>query len=476
MLTDIRFWILLCFILRLIGITNPPLEVSHNWRQTLGTMVTRNFMEVDRNLLYPRIDIGGDHAGIAGMEFPLLSYGAYLMALIFGYQHWYGRLLNLIVSSFGTYYFFCLVRDQLKCKRLAFYSTMVFLFSLWFSCSRKIMPDTLSMSFVIAALYHGFRYLESSAHHICYKRLDIVLFGVFSTCGMLTKLPSGYLLVILVLPFFLNQMGIARRIVFAAVSLLSLGSTLAWFFYWVPHLESEHGVSHFFMGTGLISGFKALIEHLPLVSKRFYETALKYIGFILFLIGLGWSIVKRNRPILGMLLCCTPAFLAVMVVSGYNFAHHTYYVIPFVPVMALLAGAGIRAINHRGIVIALLAAVCIEGVSDQQHDFRIKPHNKRLLALEADLDATCARDALILVNGSGSPTALYFAHRRGWSLTNRAMAKKGQIKSLQRRGLERIVILNNVLGATDMRLSLPVVLQRDAYTIYSIEIPRLRSE
>ena len=37
-LKDIRFWIIFLFLLRLYGITNPPLEVGHNWRQTTVAM------------------------------------------------------------------------------------------------------------------------------------------------------------------------------------------------------------------------------------------------------------------------------------------------------------------------------------------------------------------------------------------------------------------------------------------------------
>ena len=98
---DIRFWIILFFFIRLIGITNPPLEIGHNWRQTTVTMVSRNFLETDNNIFYPRIDIAGNKTGITGMEFPLFNYLTYLVSEIFGYQHWYGRLINLIISSLG---------------------------------------------------------------------------------------------------------------------------------------------------------------------------------------------------------------------------------------------------------------------------------------------------------------------------------------------------------------------------------------
>ena len=141
LLQDIRFWILLFFVIRLIGITNPPLEVSHNWRQTTVTMVSRNFLEIDNNILYPRIDIAGEKTGITGMEFPLLNYSIYVLAEIFGYQHWYGRLINLFISSIGLWLFYKLILLYFT-ERIAIYSTIILTVSIWFQFSRKIMPDT----------------------------------------------------------------------------------------------------------------------------------------------------------------------------------------------------------------------------------------------------------------------------------------------------------------------------------------------
>ncbi len=68
-------------------------------------MPARNFLEVDANIFYPRIDIAGEKTGITGMEFPLLNYIIFLQAKIFGYAHWYGRLINLIVSSVRLFIF-----------------------------------------------------------------------------------------------------------------------------------------------------------------------------------------------------------------------------------------------------------------------------------------------------------------------------------------------------------------------------------
>jgi hypothetical protein len=466
--SDIRFWILLCFLVRLIGITHPPLEAGHNWRQTLGTMVIRNFCETEANILHPRIDIGGDRAGITGMEFPLFNYLGYLVSCRFGYQHWYGRLINLIVSSLGLYMFYSLIRDHLKDQPLAFYSTIALLFSLWFSYSRKIMPDTFSMSLIITAVYFGCQYLSPQDKQHKSRWINLLLFGVMATAGMLTKLPSGYLLAILAVSLFKCRTETVRVISFLAVSAACLCVTWLWYGCWVPYLAAEYQVSHFYLGTGLTSGLRELTPHLPLVLKRFYETPLKYIGFSLSLFGLGWALVRKERSILTILLFCFPPFLAVILVSGYNFAHHAYYVIPYVPVMALLAGLGLKAIRPRSLLLFLLFAMCIEGIAARQNDFRIKAKHRALLSLETDLDGCSGRDELIAVNGSGSPTAIYFAHRKGWSLSNDEILNKPFIEDLQKRGLRFVVILNNAFGATPVTLSFPRVIEKEAYTIYTL--------
>lgn len=102
---DIRFWIVLFFLIRMIGISNPPLDASHNWRQCTGIMAARNFLEVDPCILYPRVDDNAGNSGVVGMEFPVMNYGIFLLSKIFGFHDWFGRLINLIVSSFGVYFF-----------------------------------------------------------------------------------------------------------------------------------------------------------------------------------------------------------------------------------------------------------------------------------------------------------------------------------------------------------------------------------
>lgn len=457
---DIRFWIVLFFLIRLYGITNPPLEVGHNWRQTTVTMVARNFLEVDNNIFFPRVDFAGEKSGITGMEFPLLNYLIYLVSLIFGYQHWYGRLINLIISSLGMYYYYKLITKYFG-ERVAFFATILLAVSLWFSFSRKIMPDTFAMSFVIAGIYYGTNYLDTNRKP--YLHLAAYFFLTFT--GILSKLPAGYLLILFVLFFADPKISLKRKVVFAGVTLAGLIPVFVWYFYWVPHLVKTYGFWHFFMGESFAKGFREIMNHLPQTLGRFYETAMKYTGFAVFCFGLIYAILRKEKRILLVFFFSFAAFCIIIFKAGYTFYHHNYYIIPFVPVMALVAGYGLsREILSRYAVI-LLVIVSVEGIADQQHDFRIKEKYERLLQLEPDLDKISGRDALICVN-TNYPTPIYFAHRKGWRVSNEELRDPEYMQDLVSKGLRYIIILKRCFG-TEVKLdNHRKLLENEDYCIY----------
>lgn len=456
---DIRFWIILLFILRLYGIWLPPLETVHNWRQTTVAMVARNFLETDPNILYPRVDFAGDKTGITGMEFPLLNYLIYLVSFVFGYQHWYGRLINLAVSSMGIYYFYLLVKKYFHWD-IAFYSAFVLLFSLWFSYSRKIMPDTFSLSLMIMGLYYGTNYLESKN-----KFKPLILYFIFTLFAILSKLPSGYLLVIFI-PFVFNKStGQIPKIIFSGTTAVLVAAVSAYYFYWVPYLVEEYGFWHFYMGKSMQEGFYELILLIDRTLVNFYEEALKYFGFLMFLFGLFMAFRRKNKTLVIVFLLSFAGFLMVMLKAGSAFSNHAYYILPFVPVMALVAGYGISRVKSRKLVLIILLAIALEGLLNQKQDFFIHSDNMAIYGLEEDLDAVSERTDLILINSGNYPTPMYFAHRKGWITFNENIADSAYISDLQEKGLKYIVILKKTFG-TELILDYTTVFQNEDYTIY----------
>lgn len=408
--SDIRSWIVLFFLLRLIGITNPPLETGHNWRQSLTAMIARNFLETDNNILYPRVDMAGDLSGIIGSEFPLFNYVIYLFSLLFGYSHWYGRLINLIVSGFGTFAFYKLI-EKLTDKKIAFNSTLIFLASIWFAFSRKIMPDTFSVSLVLMGLQCCSSYLQTGS------KLKLLLFFVFTTLGMLCKIPALSLLAPVILIFYSPKIEHQKKISVFAGSFLSLLLVWLWYFQWVPLLLNQYHYQLYFP-KGILEGLREIIPLAKSFFQKFYFDALSSYSSIPFVLAGIFLIFKESNQNLKMgfgLLTLT--FLVFTLKTGAVFPQHNYYIIPFVPVMAFTAGYAISKLPSQYLKVALFLLLT-EAMLNQQHDFFLKESEKYKLQLEQICNQNIGKKDLIVINGGNSPQTIYFCNRKGWTIEN----------------------------------------------------------
>jgi hypothetical protein len=463
LLKDIRFWIVFFFLIRLIGITNPPLEVAHNWRQTTVTMVARNFLEIDNNILYPRIDFAGEKTGITGMEFPVLNYLIYLVSELFGYQHWYGRLINLMISSMGIWWFFKLIRNYFT-KEIAFNASLILLVSIWFQFSRKIMPDTFSMSLIIGGIYYASNYFNNE---IKSKKIFHLFFSIFLLLvGVLSKLPSGYLFVVFLFFIIDKDIVIQRKIIFLVILSLVMIPVIFWYFYWVPMLVEKYQFWHFFMGKSISLAIQELQNNIGDAFKRFYDTALKFIGFGVFVFGIIMAIRQKEKRILYLFLITFLGFIVIILKAGFHFTHHSYYIIPFVPIMALIAGYGLSLIKNKKIAIFLLIAICLEGIGNQLQDFRIKKEDKAILNLEKELDQFSSKNELVLINSGECPTTMYFTHRKGWIATDEKIANENYINELVKKGLKYIIILKNDDHNEIKLTNRKILFQNGHHTIY----------
>lgn len=460
---EIRFWILLFFLLRLYGITEPPLEIGHNWRQTTVLMAARNFYEIDNHIAYPRVDFAGEKTGITGMEFPILNYLIYCTALVFGYDHWYGRLINLIISSLGLWFYYQFIKKYFS-EKVAFYSTLILASSIWFSFSRKIMPDTFSTSFIIASLYYGTNYLESDQRRLWQLLAYVFCLGV----GMMSKIPTGYLLILLCIWFIMPGLPMGRKVLLGFLTGMVLVPVAYWYFVWVPYLVEHYGFWHFFMGKSIPQGAYELGQSVHEAAAKFYDVALKYSGFAMFLFGLFYATFQREKKVILPFLLTFSGFLVIMLKAGFTFSYHNYYIIPFVPVMAFVAGYGLAHLPFVKFQPFLLAFIIIEGILNQQHDFRIKPNEQALLQLESDLDKISQRSDLILINSGENPTPMYFAHRKGWINDNQAIQNSEYIAALKTKGLKFIVILKKAFGSEIHLPSYKKVFENEDYCIYAL--------
>lgn len=460
-INDIRIWLLFFLLLRMFAINNPPLETQHNWRQTTVCMVARNFVETDARICFPRIDIAGNLTGITGMEFPLLNYLIYLVSLVFGYEHYWGRIINLLVSTVGLWYFYRIVKLYFQHKH-AFYATLLMVFSLWFSFSRKIMPDTFSVSLILISLYYGIAFFRRQK-----PIKDLLLYTIFAVLGMLSKIPAAIMLAPLLFVILKSNTSLQKKIVFSLLSFVAVVPTVFWYYYRVPYLTTHYGFSHFFMGVDISEGLQHLWNDKFGVMFRFYDSAMKYIGFLLFVAGTFMAFRNSEKNLIYPFVVISVLFVVFMIVSGPNFAEHNYYIIPYIPLMALIAAYPLTRIKHKKLAIIILIAAGVEGIAGQQHDFFINKERMALMQLETDLNKICPRNTLIVINSNDYPTPMYFAHRKGWIASNNDLQNEQYIKKINRKGCRYIVVLKKVFG-TAIDIKYPIIHNCKNYTIYSI--------
>jgi 4-amino-4-deoxy-L-arabinose transferase-like glycosyltransferase len=459
---NIGFWIIVFFLIRLIGILNPPLETEHNWRQTFTCMIARNFFESNPNIMYPQVDTSGNRPGYVGSEFPLFNYIIFIISLIFGYQHWYGRLINLIISSAGVY-FFSLLTEKITDRKTALAAGIILLSSIWFSFSRKIMPDTFSISLMIIGLYFCYSFITKGA------KLHLWLFILFASLGILAKIPAISYLILLIIPLSSKKQSpyIKEGLMLGILIILIVNS--AWYLYWVPRLIKTYGNQLYWART-IRDGFMELIRNWPGTLEKFYFSSFRsFIAFACFLTGIFFIIKDKKKYLITGFLLFSAVFGVFMIKSGSVFSTHSYYIIPFTPVMAVIGGYAVSHIPSRFYFIPLVV-VALEGILNQQHDFFIKKTELYKLELEQIADSIGNKDDLFIVNDKGSPQILYFTHRKGWSVNNETMTDEKSINSFIKKGADYILI--DKKSFENKVLKYPVAFQNDNITIYKLAVDR----
>ena len=462
---DIRFWLVLFFIIRLYAITAPPLEFQHPWRQADGLMIARNFYETLPNIFYPMVDTAGEKSGITGSEFPILNYLIYLTALLFGYDHWYGRLIVLIVSTLGSFYFYKCIKKFFD-ETVAFNATLILMASYWFSYSRKTFPDCFAASLCLIALYFVLEYLEKG------KITDLIIFLLLATLGGLSKITSMVLLSVVAIPILFQSYPTSRKVWTTGVSGLVLIAVATWYFIWVPHLNETYGYGdHFLMGYTFSEGWAQILNEWPGVLRRLFIRTTKYLGFIIFAGSLIYILYKKQWLVFWLFIIPYFFFLLIIVKTGASVIADQYYILSSIPAIAFVSGYGLSQLPNKKVMLLILFAIVIENVGDQTGDFRPHPINKAFANLESIADSVSRRDDLIVANSDEHcPTAMYFAHRKGWTVSPAKIAEPGFLEEVKQKGCKFVLICKQMYGEDyDVKLDLPQVFESESFRVYSLQ-------
>lgn len=431
---NINFYILINFVVGLENILLSPLD-DHAWRQTLTISMARNYLEFP-NFFFPRIDNCTNTEGIIASEFPLYQYILFIFYKIFGYQDWYGRLLNWVLSSIMLFYFYDILK-RISNKNIAFYSTFVIMSSIIFQFARKSMPDAFSMSFIMFGVWLVFQYFENK------KGKNLILSFFFITIGLLSKLSYITFLSFLLFPIIDKKIEKSLKIKTTISLTISILLVYIWYFIWVPYLESNYH-NPLIYPYSLSEGWKIVSEHIDEAIGRFrFDAFSSSVPYTLSLLGLVVSIFFKNWNYIYFSTIFILISIFLIIKSGVTFYSHTYYVMFCVPLLAFWAGYFISNFPIKSNYIKLLFTFLIlyNGfLFNKKVSFNLN-ENKHLLSLGSIINNYVGKNEKIMINtGMLNPTSLFFANRKGWAVNPDVVKKYTWVPDFKKDGLKYIII------------------------------------
>lgn len=406
-------------------------------------MVARNFSE-NFSILHPFVDMEGGKE--IAMEFPFFNYLIFLMNRLFGFAHWYGRLLNLIITSAGLFFFYKII-EQIFSRQTAFYAALLLGVSVFFSFGRKIMPDTFSISLVLLGIWAGFLFVKELKPFKSFLWFALTI--IFLSLGTLCKLPSCTLYGFFLYPLFSCPVSPKKRLGLILAILISFMIVWWWYVVWNSKLEIEGAIRIIFPLT-LKEGFISTMKHLPGVLEKFYfSTLCSYVAFLFFIGGIIYAFARKESKLLLILCVCFPAFFVFVLKTGSFFYFHNYYIIPIAPIMSLVAGYGIQQIKITGIRKIAIILLVGEAILNQQHDFRIRHDMEYKTGLENIVDRYSVHTEKIVINTGPSLQQLYFANRKGWILDAPKSISLAHLDSISQKQYALVVLDNQYPAKVD---------------------------
>jgi 4-amino-4-deoxy-L-arabinose transferase-like glycosyltransferase len=460
---NIRFWLFVSVVLHFTGINQPPLETSSQWSQAKVLMIARNFNENSHNIFFPTIDYAGQHTGIIGGEFPIFNYLIFLLSIPFGFHDWFGRLINVLVSTAGVYFFYRMIKDAFG-EKTAFNSSLILLTSLWFSYSRVSLPDVFAASLCLISLHFGIRYLKAPTIG------GLVLFFVTGLLGCLSRASAASLMTVVLIPLFFADGRMNAKIATVAVVAAIFDCVWTWYFVWWPHLtDTFNPTGHNYLETNFSVGASMLVEQWPQTLKRFYFNAFKYSGFLVFLGGLYFVFKTRNQVLFYAFALPFVAYAIIVLNIAVGFTVDIHYTVMFLPPMALVAGYGLSQVNRKACLV-LLVIIAAEGIGNQIHLFKLSESQKPWLTLEEAMNQVTERSDFIAITGTAphDPLPMYMAHRRGWVIAPNDLKDSKKLNELANAGCRYFVVASMYSNST---LNLPLVYQSADFSIYRARAP-----
>jgi 4-amino-4-deoxy-L-arabinose transferase-like glycosyltransferase len=440
-----------------------PFTDAWSWRQSDVAAIARNYFENGFHFARPQIDWAGNEPGFVGTEFPILPFTTAIVYKFTGVHEWIGRLQTITIFAFSLPFFFAIVRrafDETAAScALIFYSFA----PLSVAAGRAFMPDVPSLSFALAGLYFFWRDVDTAglgrgaAHDFSTADrggYNLLIGSAMIALALLIKLPTAVIaapMAALAWRKFGGAMFRRPRLwLFGAIALVP---SLLW--YWHAHRIAEQCYPYHFFGAGGVRVMNfGWYRHIAV------QTFISTLTPILFVLAAAGLVISRNNPDVAPFRWWLIAMTLFIVIVGYG-NRHQWYQLPLVPIAAGFGGAAVsfaaKKWNPRVVIASVVMLFLASSIIPIRQFFT--PAAQPLRQLGRALHDRTPADALIVAADDGDPTALYYAHRKGWHFLERDGLYNGNpsdsmqivtdLKELRRRGATHLVFYRGTMWWLD---------------------------
>ena len=323
---------------------------NHVWRQCNTLAVAKNYADESMNLLEPRVDKRFDKSGITGPQFPAYEY---VLALIYkgiGFsEHWH-RWLSFLLMALAIAGMYRLAEEYGANRAQAAVSAsfLAFVPELFYHGINAV-PDIAALAAMLWGWIAGKRWLKLgnvSSAVVC--SLALALAGMIKMQFLVAGVP--------LLVEFVQQRNFSAKRVFTGLLIGAFAGicTFGWYAY-AAFLVKQYGLHEFVHqmrhARSIWEGLYILLKNL---FSDFPEIFTGYAMLPLILAG-AYATVKFRRPPMHLffyVLACTAFYFLVQ----YQFLHHGYYAIIFLPALAIIAGKGYQHLlnsSYKPIVLLI---------------------------------------------------------------------------------------------------------------------------
>ncbi|MES2689791.1 MAG: glycosyltransferase family 39 protein [Bacteroidota bacterium] len=325
---------------------NRPPESMHVWRQCNTLAVARNFYQEDMNIFQPRVDNRFETNGVTGMNFPLYEYSVAALYKVFGEQFWVHRVFSLLVLSLGAiglFYVVTALAGPLVMANLSAIALLFFPDLFYFGISA--LPDIMALSCMIWGLYFFIRWhTEARETNRSADQWLLLSAFFFMLCGLIKLyfLLIGGFIAGLVIPqfrFYFNARYIIRLIIFGFISVVI---PMLWYKYSID-LIKRTGLADFGLEvryeTNISNAISILTQN---IISDLPELILNYVNAVF--VAIAAFYIYRTKAWKHQYFNAFLFFVAGAVL--YHLAelkqmkYHSYYMMPYYPVLAIIAGYG----------------------------------------------------------------------------------------------------------------------------------------